>query len=82
MIGVGASGAVFFYFSVWVLLLLILWIREYLRLRRNQYHLENGRLFNCGNCHYAFLSSDESEIHLARCPRCNAICIRRKPNQF
>ena len=76
MIGVSLSMAVFLYFAIWLGLIVFLWARELLRVKNYQWQLSNSRLRSCDKCHYAFLARDDS--HLTRCPRCNAICIRRK----
>ncbi len=53
-----------------------LWRRESKRLRRNEWHLTNSQLFHCDQCHYSFIL--EEPVTLTRCPRCNAICFKRK----
>ncbi len=76
MIAISYAHAIFVYMTLWLALLLVLWCRSLLRRKRFQWQLTNSRLFDCDNCHYAFLTKEE--VNLTRCPRCNAICIRRK----
>ncbi len=76
MIGICIADGIFIYLVLWLVLLLVLWGRAILRRRRNQWNLSNNQFFTCGSCHFAFLS--EEPVNLTRCPRCNAICIRRR----
>lgn len=76
MIGASLPHAIFVYMTVWLALIVFLWCRMLLRRRNAQWSLTDSRLFNCGNCHFAFLAREE--VNLTRCPRCNAICIRRR----
>jgi hypothetical protein len=76
MIGISNSLAIFIYMTVWLLLVVLLWCRLLLRRKRTQWGLTNSHLFNCDSCHFAFLTKEE--VNLTRCPRCNAICIRRR----
>ena len=66
-------------------LLLVLWLSGiaicYLRATRRRYQpqwrrVDSHHLFSCDRCHYTFLNKDQ--VNLTRCPRCNAICIRRR----
>ncbi len=75
MIGIALADGIFIYLLLWLSLLLILWGRALLRRRKNQWDMNNNHFFTCDNCHYAFLSNEP--VNLTRCPRCNAICIRR-----
>ncbi|MCQ2352110.1 MAG: hypothetical protein MJ033_01365 [Victivallaceae bacterium] len=63
-------------FLAWLIYLLILWRREAARLDRNEWNLIHSQLFHCNQCHHSFVP--EEPVNLTRCPRCNAICIRRK----
>ncbi len=76
MIELSMSEAIFFYFLLWLGLIIVLWWREQRRLKRNEWKLNRSHLFNCDNCHHAFITDEP--VNLARCPRCNAVCFRRK----
>ncbi len=76
MIPLSIADAIFLYFLLWVLVVLVLWFREQARLKRNEWKINRSRLFNCDNCHHAFISAES--VNLTRCPRCNSICFRRK----
>lgn len=76
MIEVSLATGLFIYMTAFLLLILVLWVRSLLRVKRFQWQLNNSHLFDCDNCHYAFLTNEP--VNLTRCPRCNAICIRRK----
>ncbi len=76
LIGVSFSTGLLVYLIGFLALIIFLWVRSLLRGGRNQWQLNNSRLFDCDSCHYAFLA-DEA-VNLTRCPRCNAICIRRQ----
>lgn len=53
-----------------------LWIREERRINRNHWRLSRRQLFQCNNCHLAFVPKEP--MSLCRCPRCNTVCIRRR----
>lgn len=76
MIGITTSEAFFLFMTLWLLGLGILWTRALFRRRRFQWSLNDTRLFDCDSCHFAFITRES--VNLARCPRCNAICIRRR----
>ncbi|MCQ2377657.1 MAG: hypothetical protein MJ016_00400 [Victivallaceae bacterium] len=60
----------------WICYLFVLWRRESARLDRNEWHLTHEQLFHCDRCHHSFVLDEP--MNLTRCPRCNAVCIRRK----
>ena len=70
------SEVFFFYLLFWLLLLLILWRREEARISRNEWRISSSQLFHCDNCHHSFVNRDR-RASICRCPRCNAMCIRR-----
>ena len=76
MIGMTYSEALFGVLVLWLVFILVLWLRELQRIKRHEWHLSNGRLFHCDICHHSFISKEQ--VSLTRCPRCNSICIRRK----
>ncbi len=53
----------------------LLWLRFTMRVAKEKPEPEST-LFDCDNCHFAFV--EKEPVNLTRCPRCNAICIRRK----
>ena len=55
--------------------IMLLWLRFSLRVTKANPDEERA-LFDCDNCHYVFVGKEP--VNLTRCPRCNAICIRRK----
>jgi len=71
------SEIIFTYFLFWLVLLAILWRREEMRVRRNEWRISSSQLFHCDNCHHSFVNRDRG-ASLCRCPRCNAMCIRRR----
>ena len=71
------SEVFFFYFLLWLLLILLLWRREEARVRRNGWRISRSQLFHCDNCHNSFVNRDRN-ASICRCPRCNAMCIRRR----
>jgi len=76
MIELSYDEALFVVLLGWLLLLTILWRREVAREKRNEWQVYNSRLFHCDRCHHSFLTGDP--VNLTRCPRCNAVCIRRR----
>jgi uncharacterized paraquat-inducible protein A len=80
MIGIDFANGFFFYLLFWMLTLAILWWRETRRQHHRDLAANHNRLFTCDQCHYAFLTRDESNI--SRCPRCNSMCIIRKRRQL
>ncbi|MBQ6351972.1 MAG: hypothetical protein IJJ28_01725 [Lentisphaeria bacterium] len=74
------SETFFFYFLLWLLLILFLWRREESRVRRNEWRISRNQLFHCDNCHHSFVNRDRG-ASICRCPRCNAICIRRRDHE-
>ena len=81
MISVTYSDIFFVYFLLWLLLILLLWRREEARVRRNEWRLNRGQLFHCDNCHQSFINRAR-EASICRCPRCNAMCIRRREHDI
>ena len=71
------SEMFFLYLLLWLLLILFLWRREETRVRRNEWRISRSQLFHCDNCHHSFVNRDRETI-ICRCPRCNAICVRRR----
>ena len=71
------SETFFFYFLLWQLLILFLWRREESRVRRNEWRISRNQLFHCDNCHHSFVNRDRG-ASICRCPRYNAMCIRRR----
>lgn len=80
MIGMDVANGFLFYLLFWIVTLAILWWREIRRQHRHDWKINNNRLFTCDQCHYAFLTRDENNV--ARCPRCNSMCIIRKRRQL
>ncbi len=76
MIEVSFDTALFIYLVLWLVMLATLWRREIVRLRRNEWQLSNSRLFHCDQCHHSFIIGEP--VNLTRCPRCNAVCTRRR----
>ncbi|MCI7644268.1 MAG: hypothetical protein MST10_07985 [Lentisphaeria bacterium] len=76
MIDVSISTALFIYLAAWLLTITILWLRELWRIRKNDWQLSNGNVFQCNHCYYSFVSRESANT--IRCPRCNAICFRPK----
>ncbi|MBQ9788063.1 MAG: hypothetical protein IJW31_00485 [Lentisphaeria bacterium] len=75
MIEVNTTALLLIYFLLWIAVIVVLWIRELLRIKKHSWSLSNGRLFHCDNCHHSFLVKDGT--NLTRCPECNAICINK-----
>ncbi len=72
-------GFVSFIFMILVVSLVYvawLWVREERRINRNRWQLSRRQLFQCNNCHLAFVPKEP--LSLCRCPRCNTVCIRRQ----
>ncbi len=65
-----------FYTAIWLAVIVFLWLRELRRARRAEWELTKGKLFNCNYCHHTFIVKEMKNV--ARCPRCNAMCILRK----
>ncbi len=76
MIGVTFSQGIFVYLVLWLALIAVLYLRSSRRRAKIHSSQVESHLFSCDRCHYAFLNKDQ--INLTRCPRCNAICIRRR----
>ena len=77
MISATFSEVFFMYFLILLALVLILWRREEVRVRRNEWRISSSQLFHCDNCHHSFVNRDR-RASICRCPRCNAICVRRR----
>lgn len=75
MIAVSYADIFFIILALSFIYIFFLWRRENNRIRRNEWHLSNSSLFHCDKCHYSFTGEAPS---LTRCPRCNAVCIKRK----
>ncbi len=76
MIEASFDNALLIYLVLWLVLLAVLWRREESRLKRNEWQRSNNRLFHCDSCHHSFIASEP--VSLTRCPRCNAVCTRRR----
>jgi len=76
MISLAYHEAFFYYFLLWCVLVAVLWLREERRMNRNRWRLTTRQLFHCDKCHHTFVPKET--VSLCRCPRCNAICIRRR----
>lgn len=76
MIGMSFADALFAFLLLWLIYLLVLWIRELNRVNRSAWSLSNGRLFHCDKCHHSFVLKKNE--NLTRCPRCNATCIAKR----
>jgi len=74
------ADGMFFYFLCWLILLVVLWLREVRRERRNSWELTNSKLFHCDHCHLSYIINDEGSW--SRCPRCNSVVICRKKNKL
>ncbi len=75
---IGISFTDFFTTILIVLLIYIawLWLREVGRIRKNEWQLNNRRLFHCNKCFLYFVP--KHPVSLCRCPRCNNVCILRR----
>ena len=77
MIGVTYAQGLFLLLVLWLLAVAVCYLRAARRRNQPQWRRVNSRhLFSCDRCHYTFLNKDQ--VNLTRCPRCNAICIRRR----
>lgn len=74
--GVSFSEFFFLLLSASLLYIAWLWLREIRRGKRNSWQLSRRQLFQCNNCHLAFVPKEP--VTLCRCPRCNTVCIRRR----
>ena len=81
MISATFSEVFFMYFLILLALVLILWRREEVRVRRNEWRISSSQLFHCDNCHHSFVNRDR-RASICRCPRCNARCIRRHDREL
>ena len=73
---VSYADAFFLYLLLWLIFLFVLWRREESRINRNEWRISSVQLFHCDNCHHSFVNRDRL-ASICRCPRCNAICVRR-----
>ncbi|MBR1967455.1 MAG: hypothetical protein IKA22_12690 [Lentisphaeria bacterium] len=76
MIELDQRNMILLYMTVWLAIIVILWVREILRVRKFNWELSNSKLFHCTNCHHTFLTKDGA--NLTRCPDCNSICIAKR----
>jgi len=74
MIGIDLTTGLLMYLFLWLITIVILWIRELRRIKTYDWSISSNRLFRCNACHYSFLIKDE-HINVVRCPRCNEMCI-------
>ncbi len=77
MIRMNYSQGLLLYLLVWLVVLVFLWGREFLRLRHRDWKLSKKKLFHCRQCHFSFLNRQD-DGNMTRCPRCNAVCLSRK----
>ena len=70
------ADAFFIYLLLWLLLLAYLARREYVRRKEHRWQSMDNNLFHCDKCHLSFVPRER--INLCRCPRCNAVCIKRR----
>ncbi len=77
MLQITLSEGLFFYVALWLAVLMFLWQREHRRAVKADWELSKGKLFNCDHCHHSFIVKELRNV--SRCPRCNAMCILRKP---
>lgn len=75
MIALSYADAFFVYFLLWLMLLGFLGWREHLRRKKHRWQMFSTNLFHCDQCHHSFVPS--VQLNLCRCPRCNAVCIRK-----
>jgi uncharacterized paraquat-inducible protein A len=80
MISLSIENSFIVYLFVWLITIAILWIREIWRNYAYDWSLSKDQLLSCKRCHYSFLSKHGENV--SRCPRCNEICIKRKPRRF
>lgn len=70
------------YVFFWIILLVILWIRDEKRRKRSfGWTVTRRRLYLCDNCQLSFLSED-SRQNSCSCPRCGELCFIRKSKIF
>ena len=70
------------YLLLWLVILVILWVRDELRRRKSYgWSVVKKRLYFCDNCHLTFLARNAGE-NVSRCPRCNELCFIRKSKRF
>ncbi|MDD5663780.1 MAG: hypothetical protein PHT71_05920 [Victivallaceae bacterium] len=80
MIGLDFYWAFILYLEIWLATILVLWIRELRRLRQYDAKVGKSELCRCEKCNYNFLIDNNNNI--ARCPRCNEMCILRKRRKW
>lgn len=76
MIELDQKNLILVYMIIWLIIIVVLWLREIYRVRKFDWNLSNTKLFHCNNCHHAFLTHDGA--NLTRCPNCNSICIAKR----
>lgn len=77
--GLTLPEALFAVFLCWILYVGVLWWREVVRNRHFDWRLSDPRIFFCDRCRHTFHINEPAD--LTRCPRCNAVCFRRRdPN--
>lgn len=76
MILLSYADAFFLYLLGWLLLLALLAWRAHLRRKKYDWKIITGNLFHCDKCHHTFVPPEQ--LNLCRCPRCNAVCIRKR----
>ena len=76
MIALSYAEVFFLYLLIWLLFLGFLAWRENLRNNRHHRQIFKSNVFHCNECHHTFVPDEQVNLH--RCPRCNAVCIRRR----
>ncbi|MBR7105186.1 MAG: hypothetical protein IKC65_09585 [Lentisphaeria bacterium] len=76
MILLSYADAFFLYLLGWLLVLALLTWRAHLRRKKHYWRVSTGNLFHCDKCHHTFVPQEQ--LNLCRCPRCNAVCIRKR----
>ena len=80
MFEINVPNLFFLYLMTWMLFLVVLWARELWRLKAYSWALSEGSLCICEKCHYAFMVKPGENV--ARCGRCNEICVIRKKKRW
>ena len=76
MIALSYADAFFIYLLLWMCLFAFLGWKARQRQKKHYWQITNTNLFHCDRCHHIFVPSER--LNLCRCPRCNAVCIRKK----
>ncbi|HRR28688.1 MAG TPA: hypothetical protein P5270_04935 [Victivallales bacterium] len=76
MIQISAQDFFILYIVFCLLSILLLWIRELIRLKSYQWYISSPSICICSKCHRGFLVKAGEK--LANCPRCNDICVIKR----